>query len=141
MSQAYDRVSTVQGVRVRVLADETAMVSATAESLETVIENLLDNAVSFSPEGGTVLVTVRNRGRRVILSVEDEGPGVPVDQLGSIFRRNFSYRPKDHNGEGADHSGIGLAVVRRTVELLGGEVSADNLPDKGFRVSITLPGL
>jgi len=141
MGQAYDRVSTVQGVRVRVLADETAMVSATAESLETVIENLLDNAVSFSPEGGSVLVTVRNRGRRVVLSVEDEGPGVPVDQLGSIFRRNFSYRPKDNNGEGADHSGIGLAVVRRTVELLGGEVSADNLPDKGFRVSVTFPGL
>lgn len=141
MGQAYDRVSIVQGVRVRVLADETAMVSATAESLESIIENLLDNAVSFSPEGGTVLLTVRERGRQVVLSVEDEGPGVPVDQLGSIFRRNFSYRPKDKNGEGADHSGIGLAVVRRTAELLGGEVSADNMADKGFRVSITLPRL
>ena len=141
MGQAYDRVSMVQNVRVRVLADETAMVSATAESLESIIENLLDNAVSFSPEGGTVLATVRNRGRQVVLMVEDEGPGVPVDQLGSIFRRNFSYRPKDQDGEGADHSGIGLAVVRRTTELLGGEVSADNLPEKGFRVSITLPGL
>ena len=140
MGQAYDRVSSVQGVRVRVLADENTLVSATAESLETVIENLLDNAVSFSPEGSTVLITVRNRGRSVMMAVEDEGPGVPVDQLGSIFRRNFSYRPKDQEGEGADHSGIGLAVVRRTVELLGGEVGAENLPDKGFRVSISLPG-
>jgi two-component system sensor histidine kinase ChvG len=139
MGQAYDRVSAVQDVRVRVLADEAALVSATAESLESIIENLLDNAVSFSPEGGTVLVTVRNRGRHVVLAVEDEGPGVPIDQLGSIFRRNFSYRPKDQNGGGADHSGIGLAVVRRTAELLGGEVSAENLPGKGFRVSITLP--
>lgn len=141
MGQAYDRVSAAQGVRVRVLADEAAMVSATAESLESIIENLLDNAVSFSPDGGAVLVTVRNRGRQVVLLVEDEGPGVPVDQLSSIFRRNFSYRPKDKDGRGADHSGIGLAVVRRTAELLGGEVSADNLPERGFRVSITLPGL
>jgi two-component system sensor histidine kinase ChvG len=141
MGQAYDRVSAVQGVRVRVLADDSAMVSATPESLESIVENLLDNAVSFSPEGGTVLVTVRNRGRQIVLSVEDEGPGVPVDQLGAIFRRNFSYRPKDKDGDGADHSGIGLAVVRRTTELLGGDVSADNLPGKGFRVLITLPGL
>ena len=139
MGQAYDRVASAKGIRVRVLADELAMVSASPESLETVIENLLDNAVSFSPLGGAVLVTVRNRSRTVSLTVEDEGPGVPVDQLGSIFRRNFSYRPKEHAGDGADHSGIGLAVVRRTVELLAGEVGAENLPDRGFRVIIILP--
>ena len=139
MAQAYDRVSAKSGVRVVVNADEPTLVSATAESLETVIENLLDNAVSFSPEGGTVTVTVRNRLRQVILSVEDQGPGVPVDQLGSIFRRNFSYRPKEPEDDGAHHSGIGLAVVRRTVELLGGEVGAENIKNQGFRVFLLLP--
>jgi len=139
MSQAYDRVSLARGVRVAVQADDHAMVSATAESLETVIENLLDNAVSFSPKGSTVQVTVRREGRNVTLAVADEGPGVPVDQLGSIFRRNFSYRPKETENDGAGHSGIGLAVVRRTVELLGGEVGAENLPGQGFRVYLALP--
>jgi two-component system sensor histidine kinase ChvG len=140
MAQAYDRVSTARGVRVTVRAEENALVTATAESLETVIENLLDNAVSFSPRDGVVLITVRRTdARNVMLSVEDEGPGVPVDQLGSIFRRNFSYRPKEQEGDGIGHSGIGLAVVRRTVELLGGEVGAENLKDQGFRVYLTLP--
>jgi two-component system sensor histidine kinase ChvG len=139
MTQAYDRVSSAKGVRVAVRSDENAMVSATAESLETVIENLLDNAVSFSPRGGVVRVTVRKGQHSVTLSVEDEGPGVPVDQLGSIFRRNFSYRPKEHEIDGIGHSGIGLAVVRRTVELLGGEVGAENMENQGFRVYLTLP--
>ncbi len=139
MTEAYDRVSLARGVRVAIQADDHAMVSATAESLETVIENLLDNAISFSPKGSTVHVTVRREGRRVTLAVADEGPGVPVDQLGSIFRRNFSYRPKDHETEGAEHSGIGLAVVRRTVELLGGEVGAENLQSQGFRVYLAFP--
>lgn len=138
MAQAYDRVSSGH-VRVAVRTDENAMVSATAESLETVVENLLDNAVSFSPRGGVVLVTVRKGAHTVTLSVEDEGPGVPVDQLGSIFRRNFSYRPKEREADGIGHSGIGLAVVRRTVELLGGEVGAENLENQGFRVYLTLP--
>ena len=139
MGQAYDRASSPRGVRVVVKAEEPALVSATAESLETVLENLLDNAVSFSPEAGVVTLTVRNRLRQVILSVEDQGPGVPVDQLSSIFRRNFSYRPKETTGEAAHHSGIGLAVVRRTVELLGGEVGAENLKNQGFRVFLILP--
>lgn len=137
MAQAYDRVS---NVRVTVRAEDNALVTATPESLETVIENLLDNAVSFSPPGGTVLLTVQRRGaRNVTLSVEDEGPGVPVDQLGSIFRRNFSYRPKETETDGIGHSGIGLAVVRRTVELLGGEVGAENMENQGFRVYLSLP--
>ena len=139
MTQAYDRVSARRGVRVSVRSDENAMVTATPESLETVVENLLDNAVSFSPRGGVVLVTVRKNSHSVTLSVEDEGPGVPIDQLGSIFRRNFSYRPKDQEADGIGHSGIGLAVVRRTIELLGGEVGADNLENQGFRVYLTLP--
>ena len=139
MAQAYDRVSTSQGVRVTVRAEDNALVTATAESLETVLENLLDNAVSFSPPGGTVLIIVRKGPHSATLSVEDEGPGVPIDQLGSIFRRNFSYRPKEQESEGAAHSGIGLAVVRRTVELLGGEVGAENLENQGFRVYLTLP--
>jgi two-component system sensor histidine kinase ChvG len=140
MAQAYDRVAAARAVRVSVRADENALVTATAESLETVIENLLDNAVSFSPPGGVVTLTVRRLGTRsVTLSVEDEGPGVPIDQLGSIFRRNFSYRPKETETDGIGHSGIGLAVVRRTVELLGGEVGAENVEYQGFRVYLTLP--
>ena len=119
----------------------TAQVAGTEESLEAVIENLLDNAISFSPDGGSVRVGLFVGGRRVRLTVEDDGPGVPPEQLPQIFRRNFSNRPapRSHDSDPQAHFGVGLAVVRRNVELLGGEVLAENIPGAGLRVSVTLP--
>ena len=137
MAASYDRVSAARNISVKALIQGTARVLATEDALETVIENLLDNAVGFSPEYGIVTLSVTLAGRQARLCVEDEGPGVPADRLASIFRRNFSFRP----AESGDHSGIGLAVVRRTVELLGGEVAAENRPQGGFSVTITLPRL
>ena len=137
MVEAFEHVATQRQVRIIAQIKAEPTIYATEDSLETVMENLLDNALSFAPAGSTVTVTLERKGRHVTLSVEDEGPGVPVAQLASIFRRNFSYRP-DKSG---DHSGIGLAVVRRTVELLGGEVSADNKADRGFRVSLHFSGM
>jgi two-component system sensor histidine kinase ChvG len=135
MAEAYDRVASPCGVRVIGRVAPDSMIWATEDSIETVIENLLDNALSFAPPDSAILLTLENSGRHAVLRVEDEGPGVPTDQLDSIFRRNFSYRP----ARGGDHSGIGLAVVRRTVELLGGEVGAENLSGRGFRVTLRFP--
>jgi two-component system sensor histidine kinase ChvG len=114
------------------------------EAIETVLENLLDNAVGFSPRGSTVKVTLRRTGDRARLSVEDQGPGVPPDLLPHIFERHFSTRNgHDHavaeDGDGQPHFGLGLAIVRRNVAMLGGVVSADNGPDGGFRVVVDLP--
>ena len=137
MVLSYDRIITPRAIRVVAQVETGIVVAATEESMETIIENLLDNAVSFSPPGGIVTLSVKMASGHVLLTVEDEGPGVPANQLEWIFHRNFSCRPAE--GEDADHSGIGLAVVRRTVELLGGDVSARNRPNGGFCVSITLP--
>ena len=111
------------------------------EAIETVLENLLDNAVGFSPRGSTVKVTLKRAGDRARLSVEDQGPGVPPDLLPHIFERHFSTR-NGHDAlqdDGQPHFGLGLAIVRRNVAMLGGVVSADNGPDGGFRVVVDLP--
>jgi two-component system, OmpR family, sensor histidine kinase ChvG len=110
------------------------------ETIETVLENLLDNAVGFSPRGSTVKVTLRRAGDRARLSVEDQGPGVPPDLLPHIFERHFSTRNgHEPQADGQPHFGLGLAIVRRNVAMLGGVVSADNGPDGGFRVVVDLP--
>jgi two-component system sensor histidine kinase ChvG len=115
------------------------------EAIETVLENLLDNAVGFSPRGSTVKVTLKRSGDRARLSVEDQGPGVPPDLLPHIFERHFSTRnghdaaAAAEEGDGQPHFGLGLAIVRRNVAMLGGVVSADNGPDGGFRVVVDLP--
>lgn len=122
------------------LAPDLAVVGS-EEAIETVLENLLDNAVGFSPKGTTVKVTLKRAGDRARLSVEDQGPGVPPDLLPHIFERHFSTR-NGHDAlqdDGQPHFGLGLAIVRRNVAMLGGVVSADNGPDGGFRVVVDLP--
>ncbi|PKU25580.1 sensor histidine kinase [Telmatospirillum siberiense] len=139
MAKAFQRIHAAEGVTIQAKGAKSAYVVATEESLETVLENLLDNAIGFSPPGGTVTLTVDALPSKVRLTVEDEGPGVPPDQLDSIFRRNFSYRPNDRRPKSQAHFGIGLAVVRRTVEVLGGRVHAENIAGAGLRIEIVLP--
>lgn len=115
-------------------------VAASEEALETAIENLVDNAVSFAPHGSSVRLELKQSGGRAHLTVVDQGPGVPVDLLPAIFERHVSHRPSNGSGaSGGPHFGLGLAIVRRNIELMGGRVGARNLPEGGFEVTISLP--
>ena len=87
MADAFQRVHGSHGIQIVAKETGKAWVTATEDSLETVLENLLDNAVDFSPEGGTITMTVTTVDSMVRLIVEDEGLGVPVDQLELIFCR------------------------------------------------------
>jgi len=108
--------------------------------LERVIENLLDNAVSFSPPGGVIQVGITDGDdNRVELSVCDEGPGIPEDSREKVFQRFHSVRP-DAEAFG-DHSGLGLAIARTIVEAHGGTLHACARPDglPGACLVLSLP--
>ena len=96
-----------------VFGGESAIISGDAARLERVLENLVDNAVSFSPPGGTVHVIVAQLGDSVELAVSDDGPGVAPDQRETVFERFHSVRPAEE-AFGA-HSGLGLAIARTIV--------------------------
>ena len=95
--------------------------------LERVIENLLDNAVSFSPPDGIISVVVTNGAERVTVSICDEGPGIPENERQRIFDRFHSIRPETE-GFG-NHSGLGLAIARTIAEAHDGTLQADDRPD------------
>ena len=119
---------------------DKATVRGGEEMIETVIENLLDNAESFSPEGGAIKLGLSVEQRSAVLTIEDEGPGVEPANLERIFDRYFSVRTNGHaSHNGATHFGIGLWVVRRNVEALGGKVAAENCAPHGLKVRVTLP--
>ena len=92
-----------------------------ASQLERVLENLLDNAVSFSPPGGVVDVAVRAESGRVWLTISDQGPGIPEGERGKVFERFHSVRPASE-AFGA-HSGLGLAIARTIAEAHDGALT------------------
>ncbi|MCH9649379.1 MAG: stimulus-sensing domain-containing protein [Deltaproteobacteria bacterium] len=119
------------------LAQDEACVLAAPERLAQVFENLLDNAVSYSPTDGEVRIALRRSGPSVIVEVEDDGPGIPEQHLEKIFTRFFSYRPQSDSIE--HHHGLGLAVVKAIVNGYGGEITAENRPQGGARFRLELP--
>jgi two-component system sensor histidine kinase ChvG len=119
------------------LADARVVVFASADRLTQVFENLVDNAVSFSPPEGRVTVSMRASGGTAEVTIADEGPGIPAEHRDRIFSRFFSYRPGDEDDSG--HTGLGLALVRSIVESYGGSVSADPRSGGGTKMIVTLP--
>lgn len=146
MLQAYSAPTAERGPRFAGSVTPALIVLADGEMLETVVENLLDNAAGFSPPGGRIRVVLERRDRQAVLTVEDEGPGVPPELLERIFERYFSNRPSEPNAAEADglpapstHFGIGLWIARRNVEALGGTIDAANVEPHGLRFVVSLP--
>jgi len=107
--------------------------------LERVIENLLDNATSFSPPGGTIEIEVSARDGNVEARILDEGPGIPEDEREEVFRRFHSVRPETEGFGG--HSGLGLAIARTIVEAHDGSLAVADPPTgrSGACLVIVLP--
>ena len=129
-------------VRLSVEGDH-ASVSMPPGRLAQVIANLVENAVDFSPPDGHVRVAVSRDGGggagpapAVLLTVTDEGPGIPADVIERIFDRFYTWRP---GGEAGTHAGLGLAIVKAIVEGRGGSVRAESLPGRGARFEVRLP--
>ncbi len=109
------------------------IVRGTEGRLAQVFENLISNALSFSPPGGSVYVRVVPDKKTVKITVEDEGPGIPENKLDNIFERFYSERPK-HEDFGV-HSGLGLSIAKQIVEAHGGRIFAENMKAGDGRVT------
>jgi two-component system, OmpR family, sensor histidine kinase ChvG len=109
--------------------------------LERVINNLLDNAVSFSPTDGLVEISATRSDDDVILRIMDQGPGIAEQERELIFRRFYSERPASEDF--GKHSGLGLAIARTIIEGHHGSISAHGREDGGTGASfvINLPAL
>ena len=91
--------------------------------LGQVVSNLIDNARSFSPPGGSVRVTCRRLKNEVEIVVDDDGPGIRPDALEKIFERFYTDRPEQGFGQ---NSGLGLSISKQIVEAHGGSIRAEN---------------
>jgi two-component system sensor histidine kinase ChvG len=120
---------------------DNVTVYANEDLIEPVVENLLENAASFTSKGGTIEVSLYQQGESAFLTVSDRGPGVDPQKIGHIFERYASFRPAASEAcEGSSnmHQGLGLWVVKRNVEGLGGSIAAHNRQGGGFEITVGL---
>jgi len=105
--------------------------------LEQIIANLLDNAVSFSPDNGKISVISNIKEKEAHLIIKDEGPGFNEKNIDKVFNRFYSNRPEKFG----EHSGLGLNIVKNIIELHGGSIIASNQIEgkKGAKIEVLLP--
>jgi two-component system sensor histidine kinase ChvG len=127
------------------LPRDPVLIQGLEARLAQVFVNLITNAISFCGEGDAVRIWARKRENRVLVVVEDTGPGIPEAALGKVFKRFYSERPVDQFG---NHSGLGLAISKQIVEAHGGVIWAENIrpthadrnsPPLGARFVVGLP--
>lgn len=106
------------------LPSDPILVHGLEARLAQVFVNLITNAISFCEDGDAIRVWARKRQNRVLVVVEDTGPGIPDQALSKIFKRFYSQRPEEHFG---NNSGLGLAISKQIIEAHGGVIWAENI--------------
>jgi two-component system, OmpR family, phosphate regulon sensor histidine kinase PhoR len=116
---------------------DAGMLPGDAAKLHDIFRNLIENAIHYSPDGGTIDITSHRRGDQIVIMVADRGPGIPSADLQRVFERFYRVdrsRTRDPGG-----TGLGLSIVRHLVGLHGGQVSASNREGGGACLTVSLP--
>jgi len=123
-----------RGVELELVCDDAVPVLGERESLVSMIDNLIDNAIKYSPCGATVTVHVAREGARALLTVADTGPGIPPALRERVFDRFFRNPDQTQSG-----SGLGLAIVKSVVDRHGGDAVLGEAPGGGLLATVRLP--
>ncbi len=124
------------GVRITLHGDDRAMAVVDAQRMRQVLDNLVQNAVKFTPRGGEVHVSVQRRGNRVEVSVRDTGIGIPTDELERVFEKFYRTRRGTQVARG---TGLGLPIARSIIELHGGTLRAESDGQSGTTMRADFP--
>jgi two-component system phosphate regulon sensor histidine kinase PhoR len=117
--------------------DASVQVVAAEEALRQIIDNLIDNAIKYTPEGGRIRVQARAKDRIIVIEVADTGIGIPRNELGRVFER--FYRVDRARSRSVGGTGLGLAIVKNLVQSLGGQVRVESRVNAGSVFSVSLP--
>jgi signal transduction histidine kinase len=126
-----------QGIQLRLDVAKQVLLEADATRLRQVLDNLVSNALKFTPHGGAVALSASNGGDRVRLEVADTGVGVPHEEIGQLFSR--FYRASTATRRAIPGNGLGLVIARAIVEGHGGTISLQSREGEGTRVTVSLP--
>jgi len=117
--------------------DKELVVLGSLEQVALAVSNLVSNAVSYSPEGSTVVVSTRAEATTVEIAVTDQGIGIPASEIDRIFERFYRVDPARHRSTGG--TGLGLSIVKHVAASHGGEVRVWSVEGQGSTFTLTLP--
>ena len=123
------------------IAPDATVVSCDPAKLHDVLRNLIENAVKHAPKDSRILLEASRQGDTLVLTVADEGPGIPEADLPRVFERFYRVdKARTRDGRDPGGTGLGLSIVKHLVELHGGTARAANRPEGGALFTIELPG-
>jgi signal transduction histidine kinase len=132
----YREVAEERGIAVSLaLPPEPVMAVVDAVRFGQVVNNLLDNALKYTPSGGRAALALRREAQEIVLTVSDTGPGIPLAEREAVFRRLYR-RDASRSQRGL---GLGLSLVKAIVEAHAGSVRLDDAPGGGARFEVRLP--
>ena len=134
---AYRDHAAAVRVRLETRLEETGMRDVDPDRIAQILSNLMDNALRYTPETGTVTVALDADADAIRISVSDTGPGIEAEDLPHIFDR--FYVARKYRGVRPEGSGLGLSIVQALATSMGGTVSARSEPGRGTSISVSLP--
>lgn len=134
--EGFERRAKEIRVSLTIDAEEDLIVEADSDRLGQIAQNLVENALRFTPETGSVTVTVAGGDGVITIEVADSGVGIPEEDLPNVFDRHYTVRQRRVRNEG---SGLGLSIVEGLVDRMGGTVTASSRPGKGTTITVELP--
>lgn len=136
--EANNLAQTAENAEVKLsVSGESAVINGIPQLLDAIVHNLCENAIKYNRPGGFVHVNVRHEGAKALLTVEDNGIGIPPEQQERIFER-FYRVDKSHSRE-VGGTGLGLSIVKHAAALHNAQISVSSVPDKGTTITIAFP--
>jgi signal transduction histidine kinase len=137
VAQRMQLTTAAHTITVHPAGADSATVAGDRDYLEQVFNNLIGNAIKYSPDGGTIDVAIRREGDHVVASVSDQGMGIPPAELDQIF--SLFYRSQGPSAQKASGLGLGLYISREIVHRHGGRIWAESTPGAGSTFFVSLP--
>jgi signal transduction histidine kinase len=138
VAEANRSIATRKNQTITVSAPPNQAASCDSDRIREAIDNLVSNAVKYSPIGGAIDLLVRQEGGGIIVEVRDQGAGLSPEDISRLFGRFQRLSAKPTAGETS--TGLGLSIVKRIIDLHGGRISVDSAgPGKGATFKMTLP--
>ncbi len=138
MEVIYGGIAEAKGVEMIIKTpDPPIKVNSDPDRIERIIGNLVDNAIKYTPEGGTVTFSATSSDRGVCISMKDTGPGIPRDRMEQIFGR--FYRGEENRDEGFHGAGLGLAISKELAETLGCILTVESAEGEGAEFTLIIP--